>query len=404
MSRRALVLLLSCALAACREEPPPPPPSPTGPPAVIQATPGNDEDNSLNLMYGGAVVWRGGELHLENSAVHTIDGFAETTWTSAPGAPEETLVFSMLAPTRLRRVGISTNPGDDGVHSVAFDASMDGKTWTELGTLRATRTDERQFLTVEPTVAHYLRVRIIDPAKRYYVRLRGVHALGEEIAAPETPSFAGCWTINGERATLEQHGARITGVIASDPPTYIDGGTDNRAGMIQWLRGPTSGYAVLTRSPDGRHLSGLSFFGEVDKNIGEGWFGERCKDPLPVSADPRRFLDAAKRYTLYGLVFDPNEQLVEEVSAPTLDAVAALVASSPQRLRIVAHELRYATDVENKQRTDARIRSIRAALAKRGVDPARIDFVSGGGDTRGIVVRSALQRFLLSRVDLVSGT
>jgi hypothetical protein len=147
VSRRAVVLLFCCALLACREDAPPPAPTATNAPeeqSSIPATPDNDADNSLNLMYGATVVSRDGELHLETSAIHTIDGFDETTWTSAPGVPEETLVYSMLAPTRLLRVGVSTTKGDDAIESVVFDASMDGKKWTELGTLKTARIEQRQ--------------------------------------------------------------------------------------------------------------------------------------------------------------------------------------------------------------------------------------------------------------------
>ncbi|HEY0370854.1 MAG TPA: discoidin domain-containing protein [Thermoanaerobaculia bacterium] len=411
MTRRAAFLLLLCALAACREDAPAPQPQKQPEPAaaVIAATPGNDEDNSLNLLYGAAVVSRDGELHLETSAVHTIDGFAETLWTSAPGVPEDTIVYSMLAPTRLQRVGISTNAGDDAMESVAFDTSMDGKRWTELATLKVARTDQRQFVDLKtPVVAQYLRVRTIDPPHRYYVRLRGVHAIGEEVGPPQTPPFTGCWRINGELAHLVQNGARITGTIAGNPPTSIEGGTDNRVGMIMWMRGPTFGYAAITRSPDGAHLSGLSFFEEADKNIGEGWFGERCADGRESGGDglrtPKELFARAKRLSLYGVVFDSSDRVVEDVSAPALDAVAALIATSPQRLRIVAHELRYPTPEQNRAHATARLQSIRAALEKHGVNVARIEFANAGDDAGGIVVRSSLQRALLSRVDLVSGT
>ena len=408
MSRSAIiVLLLGFALLACRENAPAPAAeNAPAPPVTIPATPDNDVDNSLNLMYGATVVSRTGELHLETSAIHTNDGYVETTWTSVPGVPEETLVFSMLAPTRLQRVGVSTNrKGDDLMESVAFDTSMDGKTWTELATLKTERTDQRQFVDVKPTVAHYLRVRTIDPAGRYYVRLRGVHAIGEEVAPPRTPSFTGCWKINGELAYLVQDGARISGRIASDPPGSIEGGTDNRAGMIMWMRGPTTGYAVITRSPDGQHLSGLTSYEEVDKNIGEGWFAERCSSELTSAAPPGALPELfarAKRLSLYGLAFDGNDRLIEDLSAPTLEQVTSLLAASPQRFRIVARELRYSPE-ENRRRAEARLQAVRAALSKRGVDLSRIDFVSAA-DAGGIVLRSSLQRFLLSRVDLVSGT
>ena len=412
MSRQAVVLLACCALLACRENAPAPAaqkPIETKEHQRLPATPDNDADNSLNLLYGATVVSRGGELHLENSAIHTIDGFQESVWTSAPGVPEETIVYSMLAPTRLQRVGVSTSASVDVPESVAFDTSMDGRTWTELTTLKTALTEQRQFVSVKPTVAHYLRVRTIDPQKRYYLRIRGVHVTGEEVAAPRTPSFTGCWSINGEIAHLVQNGARISGTIGSDPPTFIDGGTDNRVGMVMWMRGPTWGYAAITRSPDGRHLSGLSFFEEADINLGEGWFGQRCGAGAPPAvlpaSGPAQLLARAKRYSLYGLAFDGNDRVIEELSAPTLDAVAALLATSPsQKFRIIARELRFDTPELNRQHTAARVQAIRDALAKRGVDVSSIEFVSAGNDIGEIAPRSALQRALLSRVDLVSGT
>jgi outer membrane protein OmpA-like peptidoglycan-associated protein len=120
---------------------------------------------------------------------------------------------------------------------------------------------------------------------------------------------------------------------------------------------------------------------------------------------PAAFLDRAKRYSLFGLAFDPGEHLIEDVSAPTLDVVASLIAASPRtRFRVVAYELRYSTPEENRQHTAARLQALRAALQMRGVDLARIDFVAAGDQRRGPVLRSALQRALVSRIDLLSGT
>jgi hypothetical protein len=309
-----VVLLLLCALAACTKEAPPAPVAPkaetkAAPPPPLQTAPDTDVENALNLMYGTAVVWRGGENDLENSAVHALDGFLDTTWTSAPGSPEETLIYSFLAARRIERVG-ATLVKNFAIDSVAFDTSMDGKTWHELAKLKLEKNDQQQLVSVEPTNARYLRVRTFDPSGQYYVRVRTFHAMGAEVEPPRTPSFGGCWKINGVRAHLEQNGARITGVIETEPPIHLDGGTsDNRFGTMMWMQGGTRGEAVLTRSGDGKHLTGLKFYEDVDSsNMGEGWFGERCGDHRLAAGGPaagppgrRRSFDARRGIHFTGL-------------------------------------------------------------------------------------------------------
>jgi len=407
-------LLLCCALLACTKEAPVAPKAQTKapPPPPLQTAPDTDVENALNLMYGTAVVWRGGENDLENSAVHALDGFLDTTWTSAPGSPEETIIYSFLATRRIERVG-ATLVKNFAIDSVAFDTSMDGKTWHELAKLKLEKNDQQQLVNVKPTDARYLRVRTFDPSGKYYVRVRTFHAMGAEVEPPRTPSFAGCWKVNGARAHLEQNGARITGVIETEPPIHLDGGTaDNRFGMVMWMQGGTRGDAVLTRSGDGKHLTGLKFYEDVDSsNMGEGWFGEQCKGNSPrlpagggPAAGPAAFLERAKRYSLYGLAFDRSDRLIEEVSAPELDTLVSLLASSSGRMSVVAHELRYDTPEQNKQHAAARLQALRAALQARGVNLGRIDFIAAGSERNGSSLSSALQRSALSRVDLLFGS
>lgn len=412
MSRPAVALLLLCALLACKKEPPPPAPVDTTKRAPVveeqQPAPDTDVENALNLVYGASVVFRGGENDLENSAVHALDGFLDTTWTSAPGSPEETIIYSFLAKRHIERVG-ATVVKNFAPDSVAFDASMDGKTWTELTKMKLENSDQQQLVDVKPTDARYLRVRTFDAANKYYVRVRAFQAMGQELEPPRMPSFGGCWTINGVRARLEQSGARITGVIETEPPIHLDGGTsDNRLGMVMWMQGGTRGEAVLTRSGDGKQITGLRFYEDVDSsNMGEGWFGERCTDPrlgAGGTAAPQAFLARAKRYSLYGLAFDRNDRLIAEVSAPSLDTLESLLASSSQRMSIVAHEVRYATPEQNKQHAAARLQALRAALQARGVDLRRIDFIAAGSDRNGSSLSSVLQQTALSRVDLIFGT
>jgi hypothetical protein len=256
--------LLACLFALACERAAPvveqtPPPAP-------QIEPDTDAENLLNMAYGAAVVSRTGELNLEYSAAHAIDSIGTSAWISSPGAPDETLVYSLLSPARIARVGLTTSQGDQVPKRVAFDASMDGDEWRELLAVDVQNHSEKQLWPVTPTVTRYIRVRSLDTEK-YYVRARTFHALGDEVAPPETPPFTGCWTINGERASLQQDGARITGLIESKPPIHLEGGTDNRVALLTWQQGATWGHAVLTRTPDGSRLTGLAeacpAFGDV---------------------------------------------------------------------------------------------------------------------------------------------
>lgn len=393
MTRRlALLLLLLCALVACKKEEPAP--APAGKPVVQrEPEPDTDADNLLNFAYGGSVVSRTGELNLESSAVHAIDGFIGTVFACSPGSPRETLVYSLLAPAAVTKVGVT--PGKVDVPArVRFDTSMDGQRWTEIATVTPQAGDTRQLWSIKETMARYIRVQALDD--RYYIRLRGIHAIGREVEPPSTPSFGGCWTINGSPAQLTQDGARITGVIATDPPTYLDGGTDNRVGMVTWMQGPMWGYAALTRTPDGRHITGLKFHEEIDsRNVGEGWFGKKFdgRQDGGVTAGsmpaPQRFLERMRRYSAYGLAYDSNGRLLVDLSRSTLDAMKTL---NPRR--IVVREFRLDTPQQNQ------------AYAKAKADALRVHFPNAQFEVaadkwEGPPVGAALQRVLASRVDII---
>ncbi|HEX8411188.1 MAG TPA: discoidin domain-containing protein [Thermoanaerobaculia bacterium] len=391
MTRRLpLLLLLLCALIACRKEAPPPAAAPKAA-AQRAPEPDTDADNLLNFAYGGSVVSRTGELNLESSAVHAIDGFIGSVFACSPGSPRETLVYSLLAPAAVTQVGVT--PGKVDVPArVRFDTSMDGWRWTEVATVKPEAGDTRQLWSIKETVARYIRVQPLDD--KYYIRLRGIHAIGRELEPPSTPSFGGCWTINGNPAQLTQEGARITGVIATDPPTYLDGGTDNRVGMVMWMQGPMWGYAALTRTPDGQQITGLKFHEEIDsRNVGEGWFGEKCSgagsQPAGRMPAPQGFLQRMRRYSAYGLAYDSNGRLLVDLSRSALDAMKTL---NPRR--IVVREFRFDTPQQNQ------------AYAKAKADALRVHFPNATFEVAadqwdGPPVGAALQRVLASRVDII---
>ena len=396
--------LLVCVLAlACERKPVAQAPKPA-PAATFVPDP--EADNLLNLAYGAAVVSRTGELNLESSAAHAIDNISSSAWVSSPGVPDETLVFSLLAPARITRVGLTVGEGEQVPSRVAFDASMDGSEWRELLVVEPRPGNARQLWPVPATVARYIRLRSLEKGK-YYVRVRTVHLLGDEVEPPATPPFTGCWTINGRPAQLVQDGARITGTIGFDPPLHLEGGTDNRVALVTWQQGPAWGHAALTRTPDGTRLTGLRIYEGISAvHLADAWFGDRQECRAGFSPPPQGGLQPVRRQPLplYGLVFDDQERLVEVPSKSTLDALVPLLSSTSQRIRVRSHELRYDTPEENRRHTAARIESLRKALQARGVNVERIDFVSAGSDWDGHPIHTTFERFFASRVELSFGT
>jgi hypothetical protein len=409
---KRLALLVCLAFLAC-ERTPVPAKAPAAKKEIVAPAIERDvdADNLLNLAYGAAVVSRTGEMNLETSAAHAIDGFHWTSWFSSPGAPDEVLVYSLLAPSRLTQVGVTPLEGDHAIRKIAFDTSMDGREWRELATMQPENNTSRQLVSVPETVTRYIRIRSLEK-QSYSVRARGFHAIGTEVSPPDTPPFTGCWTVNGRRAHVLQTGARITGRIESDPPLLIDGGTDNRVALAVWTQGASWGYAALTRTPDGKHLTGIRFYEQFDsKTLADAWFGERCTSQAAATAAEGSapavalaFLRHAGTYPLYGLVFDSGDRLVPELSAGALDVLVALLGSTSQPVRVVSHEVRYDTAEENRRHTAARIEAVRAALQSRGVNVGRIDFVSAGNDWTEPVLRATIQRYLASRVEISFGT
>jgi hypothetical protein len=411
VKRSATVLLFVFALAACNEPAPPPPP-PAAPAAqrasnddVVSINEGIqdiDGDNLLNIAYGAALVSRTGESHLESSAVQAMDGMSNTSWSSPPATPQQTMVFAFGGDSRVEQLGVTTVTKPQSPAQVRFAASSDGKSWRDVVTIdpedKGTTLKE-----VKPFEARYLRVETIEPHE-YYAVMTSVHAIGAELLPPERHSFDGCWTINTFPATLVQNGARITGVIGGpNGPTYVDGGIDGRVAKLMWLHGAMWGYAAATLTPDGNGLSAVTFHQDaLVNNGGAAWIGERCATTNGATPPaPAEYLRRVGRWTMSGLIFDGEEHLIEEPSREVLDAAASLLQAEPaQRFRISAMEFRGNDPSESLRRTKARVDAVRAALLARHIDVARIEFLGRGSDGKGIEMPSAVQRMLWSRIDL----
>ncbi len=404
MNRRLLLLLFLFAAAACRRAPEPPlaPPKTNEEPASIAAPSAEvDRENLLNIPYGASVVSRTGELNLETSAVHAIDGMIFTNWSSPPAGAAQTLVFALGSPSRIEQLGVTTTIKGQSPEQVRFSASSDSRTWREITILQPD--SGTKIEPVKPFDARYLRVETIEP-KKYYAALASVHALGRELRPPEPHSFGGCWTVNTRRAFLVQRGGRITGVIeGTKQPTYVDGGIEGRVAKLTWMRGPMWGYAVATLTPDARGISAITFHEiPIVINVGEAWIGRRCDDTtVPRTLGPADYIRRTGRWMMSGIVFDGEDRVIEEPSRETLDAAAALIKATPaQRFRVFAQEVHHNDPNENRRRTVARVEAIRAALRARGVDVSRMEFVGNGSKAAVHEMPSAVQRMLWTRVDL----
>ena len=404
MSRKAVVLLLLVALIACGKEPAAPPPIPPEP----QHQPQFDDDrgNLLNIAFGASVIFRTAEMNLDTSAAHAIDGISATRWIAPPGGPNQTLVFALAAPTRITQLGVvvSDVAPKEVPQRVRFAVSPDGKAWREVLAFEPRATGDPQLVAIAPIAARYLRVDTDSPGA-FYAALTSVQVLGEELDGRVPRSATGCWTINHAPAQLVQQGARVIGVIHTEPPTYIEGGSDGRIIRAMWLRGATFGSVAIALAPDASTLTGVTFYDTLSiKDQAEAWFGERCSSGLqPMAAPVGALMAHAKRWALYGLAFDANDRLDDAASKSTLDALAELVRRSPsQRFRIVAYELREASPQDNQRHTATRIASLRSALQARGLDFARVQLVAAGSDWRGAAITSAVQRALASGVIIES--
>ena len=288
MKRSALfaACCLLAAIAACRKKEPEPKLPP--PNTIITKEIDFDQDNLLNLAHGASVVSRTGEVNLENSAAHAIDGDWTTVWKSAPGGPEQTFVFSLAARSRIDRLGVIT-PASSNEYPphVRFEASNDGTNWRDVGTIDVKPQRDPQIVSVAPFEATYLRVRT-EGLIAYYSTINSVIAKGVEVAPPVQPPIEGCWTINGMPSRFVQRGTSVSGVIGSDPPMYVSGDTNGRIIRLMWRRGPQWGHALVTLDPQRRALSGVRWHEQVQgTNVGDGWFGKPspCVGPPPSAAD-----------------------------------------------------------------------------------------------------------------------
>lgn len=406
MRRAAIVLSALVVLAGCSEQPAAAPETaatPT-PPAGSRRKEARDDDrgNLVALTNGGAVVSRTAESDLEQSVLHAIDGATFTRWASPTGDANMSAVFSFATRSRVERLGVVASQAATQTPSrILFELSDDGITWQNALTLEPLA-GKTAIQPITPTDATYVRVTLVEPAEQIS-QLRSIVVEGRPLGAAAPPQFGGCWTLNTFPAAIAVEGSRLRGSIADDPSMFLDGGIDGRVARLMWFRGPMWGYALATTAADGKTLSMATFHEEILLgSFGRAWMGARCDESRKPAGGPAvaRMLDVAGRWSMFGLVFDPNDALVEDASAETLDALTAYLRTARGRHRIIAREFRETAAEANQKRADTRLASLRAALEARGTDMTRLELTAAGSQSDAIESDHAIMRALSSRIDL----
>lgn len=377
----AIRLALALVLAACSREGPQPPrkaASPKRPTGITHPDDVAERENLLNFAHGAVVISRTSEASLQNSAVRAIDGDRDSTsvWSSPPGDSQQTLVFALPTRTRLTRIGAEV--GEHPPRSTRFEASLDGKQFTDLGTVKLASKEGAQLFDVTPAEASYLRVSTLDGGLPF-AELMSVHARGTPLDPVKPGPIAGCWMADTRKGAFAQHGAHAAGQIDG---AIFDGGSDGKFYRFLWIKGKEYGLAAISVTPDGNHLSGIRWHEEaLDLFVQDTWVAARTscgEQPATGEEVFRYYIERQGRYPLYGIRFDDSGRLLEEESAFVLDRVAAFARTTP--IRLVGNELLQATPERNRAVAQAKLDAVRAALAKRGVDVSRIELVNHGGD------------------------
>ncbi|HJT17356.1 MAG TPA: discoidin domain-containing protein [Thermoanaerobaculia bacterium] len=251
------------------------------------------------------MIDRTGELLLQTSALHAVDGDAGTFWMNPPGDLPQSMTIELPSRTRISRIGVQTEAnGGFTANHVTFASSIDGRTFTPVMTIKAKDANDVQWFDVRPFEATLVRISIDDALLAGHdVRLRSVLADGDALAPPAGGNITGCWKINGEPAQFRLDGGHVTGILAAGKaPLHFDGGFDRLIYRLQWVRGNDYGLSLITVSPDGQHLSGLNWHEEaIPMFFDTSWYGERapCGIALPGFDVPVAYAKRTGRFALY---------------------------------------------------------------------------------------------------------
>jgi len=380
--------LVALFLAACtRSEP-----HSTSRPSVAEDKRFDDSAERLSLLelaHGGMVAARTGEAMLEVSALRAIDGEPGSFWMSPPHDLPQSMVIALPARSRIDKVGIRTQAkGTFTANHVAFETSIDGRTFTPAITIKSADTSDAQWFDIKPAQAAYVRVTLVDSLlPDHDVRLNSALARGTELEPAHPGDITGCWSINGEQARFARRGAHVVGILETGKePMRFDGGFDGRIYRLNWIRGNDCGMTLLTVAPDGQHLSALNWHEEaIPMFLDTSWFGKKltCSASIADSGEVAvALLHRNGRFSLYDRADLPR--LLRETT----------------NLQFVAHEFRFPTAEQNRAASEQELAVMRQQLQSAGIDVSKITFVARGSDAPRQEPVTEAMRALYSTIDL----
>ena len=390
--RILVAIIIAVASTACApEQEEAAPAAPVVNPAAVEAqriSMAAEQRNLLNMGSGAAVVSRTAELTFENSAIRAIDGDPDSLWASPPLDFEQTLVFSLPAPVRIEEIGIRTPLSAAArTEALTIDWSADGETFNPLLSPTLQPSMKPQIFKASADNVRYIRLHVTDGGAQI-AALQSVLIHGTWLAPPSVPPLAGCFTINETAARFHESNGRVSGFVGDDESQFVDGGVDDATYRFAWTRGPEWGYALVTLTPDGQTLNGLTWHEEAAAHsFGTSWYGSRQScggsgQRVDADAVVRTFLRRSGWYPLFSLHFDESGGLIEARSGGGLDVIRMVQQRAQgHRIRIIAREYRASSADEARKRAIARLESIHNALTRHGVDVSRIDFVAAGSDS-----------------------
>lgn len=368
----------------------------------------DERHNLASLANGACLAERTGEAYLAVSAMNLIDGNPDSYWLGPPHDMPQSVTIALPARARIESIGVrSHTKADFELRDARLEASSGDGPFATVATITLKDAPGMQFFDIAPVEADRLRLTFVSgPIPSHEVLVDSFIARGHELESPPPPRVAGTWRVNGNEASLAQFGNHLVGaMVINDVPMHVEGGIEaNRLLRLLWIRGPEFGIAAVSVSRDGKHLSGMDWHEEpIPLFYDTAWFGDRVSDAVPADDSDTfaiNYLRTTGRWPLFGLAFGPDGSLDVAASDHELRLISKLIGTAPVQLRIVSHEFRETSPQANAASAKHALDALRTELAHRGVNVAKVQFLTAGSDSPRQLAVTDVMRQLYSSVDL----